>query len=385
MFNILTLNEISKKGLDLLSDNYSHSFNIQRPDAILVRSAKIKPSEISENLLAIARAGVGTNNIPIDFCTNNGIVVFNTPGANANAVNELVIAGIILSSRKISKGIEWVKSLKGEKNIPNLVEKYKSIFSGPEIKGKKIGIAGLGAIGKLVANSALNLGMQVFVFDPFVEKVDLNLSQPIQKIDSLEQLFSTCDYISLHIPYSDITHHMINESILEKAKPNIRLLNFSRGEIVDNQAILKFLKEKKLAGYVTDFPQSELIDVENVIAIPHLGASTPESEQNCAIMAVRQLVDYIEHGNIENSVNFPSVKMEISGPIRVCILHKNIPGMMNKISGLISSCEINIENIICKTKDAVSYSILDIDRHLPLSALSGLKNLSGLIRIRVIG
>ena len=310
MHNILCLNKISPLGTDRLGENYTYAAEIENPEGILVRSAAMHDMELPNSLLAIARAGAGVNNIPVEKCAEAGIVVFNTPGANANAVKELVLAALLLTSRKIVPAIEWAQTLKGTADISKQVEKGKSAFAGPEILGKKLGVIGLGAIGVLVANAAQTLGMQVYGFDPFLS-VDAawNLSSDIVKAASVDEIFEKCDYITIHVPLNDSTRGLIGADALKKVKKGVRVLNFSRGALVDTDAMLAALADGTVAAYATDFPDDALLGVENVIAIPHLGASTPESEDNCAVMAAEELKDYIENGNIRNAVNFPNISM----------------------------------------------------------------------------
>ncbi len=386
MYNILTLNNISKKGLDLFSDDYNYSADIKLPDAVLVRSQSMHEIDFDNNILAIARAGTGVNNIPVERCSENGIIVFNTPGANANAVKELVLAGLLLSSRRISSGIEWAQSLKGQGElVGKMVEKGKSSFAGPELKGKKLGVIGLGAIGVLVANAALHLGMEVFGYDPYIS-VDSawGLSSKVRHSLSIEKLFLNCDYITMHVPLSEDTKDMINSKSISLMKDGVRVLNFSRGGLVNNNDIIKAIKAGKVLSYVTDFPSDDLLDVDGVIAIPHLGASTPESEENCAVMAVNQLVDYLENGNITNSVNMPNISMAREDGIRICVLHKNIPNMISSVSGVLSSSGVNIENMRSKSKKDYAYAILDVTGDVNRDIIEKIYQINGVIRTRVI-
>ena len=386
MYNILTLNNISKKGLDLFSDDYNYSADIKLPDAVLVRSQSMHEIDFDNNILAIARAGAGVNNIPVERCSENGIIVFNTPGANANAVKELVLAGLLLSSRRISSGIEWAQSLKGQGElVGKMVEKGKSSFAGPELKGKKLGVIGLGAIGVLVANAALHLGMEVFGYDPYIS-VDSawGLSSKVRHSLSIEKLFLNCDYITMHVPLSEDTKDMINSKSISLMKDGVRVLNFSRGGLVNNNDIIKAIKAGKVLSYVTDFPSDDLLDVDGVIAIPHLGASTPESEENCAVMAVNQLMDYLENGNITNSVNMPNISMAREDGIRICVLHKNIPNMISSVSGVLSSSGVNIENMRSKSKKDYAYAILDVTGDVNRDIIEKIYQINGVIRTRVI-
>ncbi len=363
MYNIQTLNKIAACGTDLMDKSkYNIGEDISNPAAILVRSASMHEMEPGEDLIAIARAGAGTNNIPIDKCSEKGIVVFNTPGANANAVKELVIAALLISGRKVSAAIDWAKTLKGKGDeVGKLVEKGKSQFAGPEIKGKKLGVIGLGAIGALVANAAVNLGMEVYGADPYLSVVGaLHLSTKVKYVKSNKEIFENCDYITVHVPLTPDTKHMINAETISTMKKNVRILNFARGELVDDAAVIEALKNGGMASYVTDFPTDALIGADGVIALPHLGASTPESEDNCAVMACNQLMDYIENGNITNSVNLPNVSMAMTGDAKVFIIHKNIEGLINKISAVTAEAKINIDNMESKSKKDYAYTVLDV-------------------------
>ena len=387
MYNILTLNNISKAGLDRFSEEYVCGNDVSMPDAIMVRSASMHDMEINSRTVAIARAGAGVNNIPIDECSKTGVVVFNTPGANANAVKELVLAGLLLSSRKIVKGIEFAKTLKGNgDNTPKLIEKGKSQFAGPELRGKRLGVIGLGAIGILVANSARALGMDVYGYDPYISVNSAwGLSRTVKHAQSLDDIYSNCDYITVHVPLCKDTREMINKDAIDKMKDKVRLLNFSRAGLVDSKAILSGIEEGKIACYVTDFATDDLLCVDSVIAIPHLGASTPESEENCAKMAADELIDYLENGNIKNSVNLPEIFMpRIEGLKRLCVIHKNIPNMLNHITGALSSNHINIDNMLSKSKKDMAYAILDISSEVPTQAIESLAKIDGIIRIRLI-
>ena len=369
MYNIQTLNKIAHCGTDLMDKSkYNIGEDVSNPAAVLVRSASMHDMELSDSLLAIARAGAGTNNIPIEKCSEKGIVVFNTPGANANAVKELIVAGLLISSRKIPAAIDWAKTLKGQGDeVGKLVEKGKSQFAGPEIKGKKLGVIGLGAIGALVANAAVDLGMEVYGADPFLSVGGaLNLSTSVKyvktttDIKSCKEIFENCDYITLHAPATPDTKNMINAETIAMMKKNVRLLNFARGDLVDDKAVIEALKNGGMAAYVTDFPTDALIGVEGVIALPHLGASTPESEDNCAVMACQQVIDYIENGNIKNSVNLPNVSMNMTGDAKVCIIHRNVEGLITKISAVTAEAKVNIENMESKSKKDMAYTVLDV-------------------------
>ncbi len=385
MQKILTLNNISPLGLERLEpEKFTIGSDIAEPDGVIVRSASMHEMELPESLLAIARAGAGVNNIPLDACSERGIVVFNTPGANANAVKELVIAGLLISSRKVIPAIEWAKTLKGEGDkVGKLVEKGKSSFAGGEIKGKKLGVIGLGAIGALVANAAEKLEMDVYGYDPYLS-VDgaLKLSPTIHYVAKIDQIFAKCDYITLHLPLVPGTKNMINAETLAGMKDGVRIMNFARGGLVNNADMKAALASEKVAAYVVDFPDDEMLDVENVIAIPHLGASTPESEENCAVMAAKELRDYLRNGNIKHSVNFPDVSMPKSGSARVCVLHRNIPGILSLISGAFLGN--NIESQTNRSKGDYAYTLLDLANIPAADTLNKVKAIGGVIRVRMV-
>ncbi len=386
MYNILTLNKIAACGTDLLDRaKYSVSDDTAKPDAILVRSASMHEMELPDNLLAIARAGAGTNNIPIDKCSEKGVVVFNTPGANANAVKELVIAALFMSSRKIPASMEWIKTLKGKGDeVGKLVEKGKSQFAGPEIMGKKLGVIGLGAIGILVANAAAALGMDVYGADPFLSVENaLKLSGKVHYVKSNKEIYESCDYITLHVPLLPDTKGMIDAEAIASMKKTVRLLNFSRDALVDEKAVLDALASGGMACYVTDFATDALIGVPGVVALPHLGASTPESEDNCAVMAVKELADYIENGNIKNSVNLPNVEMAISGSAKICVIHKNAEGVINSLTAPVSAAGMNIENMISKSKKDYAYTCLDVSGD-STGIEEKLKAVNNVVAVRVI-
>ncbi len=386
MHKINCLNKISPVGTERFDENYEIVSEINDAQGVLVRSASMHDTTFSENLLAIARAGAGVNNIPIEDCSSKGIVVFNTPGANANAVKELVITALFLTSRKIIESTQWIKSLKGKgAEVPKLVEKGKSDFAGPEVLGKKLGVIGLGAIGILVANSAQDLGMEVYGYDPFLSvKSAWGLSNQIMRAKSLEDIFKNCDYITIHVPLVPDTRDLISEKSIAQMKDGARILNFSRGELVNSCDMIKALESGKISSYATDFPTDELIGVDGVIAIPHLGASTPESEDNCAMMAVDQIKDYLENGNIKNSVNLPSLSMPDSHCNRVCIIHKNMPNTIAAFTSACGSCGANIENMTSKSKGDIAYTVLDIDGTLSNECIENLKQSDAIIRIRII-
>ncbi len=382
--NIQTFNKISPFGLDILKDAGFEIDNGSDPVGAMVRSAKLHDEQFPNSLLAIARAGAGTNNIPVDRCASEGIVVFNTPGANANAVKELVLAGLLLSSRRVVQGIEWAKTLKGKGDeVGPAVEKGKSAFVGPEIKGKTLGIIGLGAIGVLVANAANHLGMKVVGYDPFLSiESAWNLTHSATRAKSIEEIYKTCDYITIHIPLNDETRGFINKKTIDMMKPGVRILNFARGDLVNAKDLIAALEEGKVASYVTDFPSDDVIGVDGVIAIPHLGASTPESEDNCAKMAAEELVDYIQNGNINHSVNMPNITLARQGNKRICVIHKNIPNMISQIAGALSG--INIENMLNKSKGEYAYSMLDVADCDDKAVNDILTAIEGVIRIRII-
>ncbi len=385
MFKVKTLNKIAKCGLDNFSANYNISETEENPDAIILRSFNMHEMELPASLKAVARAGAGTNNIPIDKCSEKGIVVFNTPGAIANAVKELAIAGILLASRKIAPAIEWAKTLEGQDDVAKLVEKGKSNFAGPEILGKTIGVIGLGAIGVMVANAANALGMKVVGYDPFLSvKAAWNISSHVSLCTDLKEIVATCDYISLHVPLNGETRGMINADLLSAAKPGIRILNFSRAELVDDDAIAAAIDAETVACYVTDFPNAKTVCMKNTVAIPHLGASTPESEDNCAIMAARQLVDFLENGNIVNSVNFPQCSMPRSAEYRLAIAHKNIPSMISAFTAAFADSGINIENMMNKSKGDLAFTLIDTNTNISDESLKKLEALEGVLRITLI-
>ena len=385
VMNILTLNKISACGTSRFdAAKYTVGDAVENPDGIMVRSAAMHEMELPASLAAIARAGAGVNNIPVDKCSEAGIVVFNTPGANANAVKELVIAGMLISSRKVIPAIEWARTLKGNGDaVPKMVEKGKSAYAGPEIKGKRLGVIGLGAIGILVANAAKSLGMEVYGYDPFLS-VDAawGLSRAIHHATSLDQIYAECDYITVHVPLTPDTREMINAQAFAAMKPGVRVLNFSRAELVNAADMKAALADGKVAAYVVDFPTEDVLDVENVIAIPHLGASTPESEDNCAVMAADELMDYLENGNITHSVNYPEVSVPRSTETRVCVLHRNIPNMLTQISGVLAADGTNIETMTNRSKKDYAYTILDVVGDVAEASLDKIQAVDGVIRVR---
>lgn len=384
MFNILTLNKIAKVGTGRLGDNYTCGDDVQNPDAVLVRSAAMHDMEFADNLLAIARAGAGTNNIPKEKCTEQGIVVFNTPGANANAVKELVIAGMLLASRKIKEGIDWEKTLKGNGDaVGKMVEKGKSQFVGPEIQGKTLGVIGLGAIGILVANSAVALGMNVVGFDPFMSVPNaLRLDPAVKLMKSNEDVMTNCDYLTIHVPLTPETKDLVDADMIAKMRDGVRILNFSRDGLVNSTALLEAVKSGKVAKYVTDFATDDILDEENIICMPHLGASTPESEDNCAVMACDQIKEYLENGNIINSVNYPAISLARTseGDTRFCVMHKNVPELLKKI---LSEIKGNVENMLSKSRGDYAYTIFDVAGS-DASDADKISAVDGVIRVRVI-
>ena len=387
MFEIKTYNKIAECGLEVFDkDKYTWSDDTETPDGAIVRSASLHDVEFPATLKAIARAGAGTNNIPVDKCAEQGIVVFNTPGANANAVKELVITGLLLSSRKIVPAIKWAESIKGNgAEVPKMVEKGKGAFVGPEIKGKALGVIGLGAIGVLVANAANHLGMKVYGYDPYLSVNSAwHLTHNAIHATDLKEIYEKCDYITVHVPLNAGTKEMINSESIAKMKDGVRILNFSRGELVNVPDILEALQSGKVASYVVDFPSDDILGADGVVAIPHLGASTPESENNCATMAAQELVDYLENGNIQNSVNMPNISMPKSGNYRICIIHKNVPTMLNQITGTVN---VNIENMLNKSRGDYAYTMLDIneeDDAKVIAVAKAIEAIADVIKVRVI-
>ena len=387
MYRIKTLNKISSVGLDTFDkEKYLIGDELSDENAILVRSAKLHDYDFPASLLAVARAGAGVNNIPIDRCSEQGIVVFNTPGANANAVKELVLCAMLMASRDVSGSIRWVhEQVEAGVDVSTVVEKGKSAFVGPEIYRKALGVVGLGAIGALVANVALSMGMDVYGYDPFLS-VDnaLRLDRHIHVVKDINELYKKSDYITLHISYNDKTHHMVDAQAISAMKQDVRVINLARGEIVDDDAMIAALDSGKVAAYVTDFPNNRLVNTPHVIAMPHLGASTPESEQNCAVMAAYELQDYLENGNIRRSVNMPETVLERSGVCRLCILHKNVPAMLANITTLLSKNNANVENLTNKSRGDYAYTIVDLGSQVEADVIEDVKNLDNVIRVRVI-
>ena len=388
MYRIKTLNKISSAGLDQLDKSrFQVGNDVENEDGILVRSAAMHDYVFPDALRAIARAGAGTNNIPIDRCSENGIVVFNTPGANANAVKELVIAALLIASRDILGGADWVQE---QAHTPNVdlaaaVEKGKSAFVGPELYRKTLGVIGLGAIGALVCNIALDLGMDVYGYDPFLS-VDaaLRLDRHVHVVKSVDELYKVSDYITIHVPYTNDTKDFINAEAISKMKGQVRVLNLARGGLVNDDDMIAALESDRVAKYVTDFPNDKIALVHNVIALPHLGASTPESEENCARMAADQLKDYLINGNIKNSVNLPNVHQDWSGISRVCLIHKNIPAMLTKITTILSDEGVNVENLTNKSKKDYAYTMVDLNGRIKDAVADELRAIPGMIRVRVI-
>ena len=388
MYRIKTLNKISSAGLDQLDKSrFQVGNDVENEDGILVRSAAMHDYVFPDALRAIARAGAGTNNIPIDRCSENGIVVFNTPGANANAVKELVIAALLIASRDILGGAEWVQE---QAHTPNVdlaaaVEKGKSAFVGPELYRKTLGVIGLGAIGALVCNIALDLGMDVYGYDPFLS-VDaaLRLDRHVHVVNNVDDLYKVSDYVTIHVPYNNDTKDFINAEAIRKMKGQVRVLNLARGGLVNDDDMIEALESGRVAKYVTDFPDDKIALVHNAIALPHLGASTPESEENCARMAADQLKDYLINGNIKNSVNLPNVHQDWSGICRVCLIHKNVPAMLTKITTILSNEGVNVENLTNKSKKDYAYTMVDLNSRIKDVVADELRAISGMIRVRVL-
>ena len=386
MYNIHCLNKISPKGTELLTEDYTTVDNLENAEGVLVRSAAMHDLELPQSLLAIARAGAGVNNIPLDKCAEQGIVVFNTPGANARSVMELALCGLFLSSRDIIGGINWVQSIKDQPGVAKLVEKGKSKFAGHEIYGKKLGIIGLGAIGGPLANRARKLGMDVCGHDPHISvEAAWHLDRHVQRVKTREEIYSTCDVITLHVPLVDGTRKMINAEALSKMKDGVIILNFARDLLVDDDAMAEALASGKVAKYVTDFPNDKTANMPGCIAIPHLGASTEESEDNCARMAVKQIMDYLENGNIVNSVNYPNCDMGVCQAAgRITILHRNIPNSLGRFTSAMAADNVNIAALMNKSRGEYAYTMLDFDQHPSQAVVDHLKQVEGVLRVRVI-
>ena len=386
MTKVNCLNPIAACGLDLFSDNYEIVDSMDNADAVLVRSAAMHDLDLPDSLAAIARAGAGVNNIPLDKCAEKGIVVFNTPGANANGVKEIVVAGLLLASRDLMGGYNWVKENAADPDIAKKVEKQKKQYAGNEIQGKKLGVIGLGAIGAKVANIAFRLGMEVYGYDPYVS-VDAAwaLSRHIKHITNVEDIYKECDYITIHVPALPSTKGMLNKEAFAMMKDGVRILNFARDTLVNDADMIEALASGKVAKYVTDFPNPAVAGVDNVITLPHLGASTEESEDNCAVMAVKQIADFMENGNIKNSVNYPACDAGVcETAARVAICHKNIPDMLTRFTGVFSSKSVNIANMVSKSKGDWAYTILDVDAAIDDASKTELEAVEGVVKVRVI-
>lgn len=387
MFRIKTMNKIAQVGLNQFPADYQVGDSVEGEEGILVRSAKLHDYPFPDTLWGIARAGAGTNNIPVAECAQKGIVVFNTPGANANGVKELVLAALLMASRDLVGGVEWVKAQAAtpDTDVAAAVEKGKSAFVGPELYRKTLGVIGLGAIGALVANAALSLGMEVYGYDPFLS-VDtaLRLDRHVHVVKDVAELYRVSDYVTIHVPYTPDTRHTINADTIAQMKDGVRVVNLARGELVDDAAMMAALESGKVARYVTDFPNNTITLAPNVVPIPHLGASTPESEDNCAIMAAQQLRDFLENGNIKNSVNFPNVEMERSGVQRLCIIHRNIPAMLANITAQLSGDGVNVENMTNKSRGDFAYTLVDVGSQVEESVIDDIRAIDGIIRVRVI-
>ncbi|WP_101876323.1 phosphoglycerate dehydrogenase [Lachnoclostridium edouardi] len=386
MKKIYCLNGISKYGTDLLTEDYSLTDHMEEAEGVLVRSAAMHEMELPDTLMAVARAGAGVNNIPLEKCAEEGVVVFNTPGANANGVKELAVAGLLLASRDIVGGITWCQSIKDDPNIAKTVEKGKKAFAGNEIKGKKLGVIGLGAIGAEVANAAAGLGMEVYGYDPFISvNAAWMLSRSVKHITSVDTIYQECDYITVHVPLLDSTKGMINKETMKEMKDGVVILNFARDLLVNDDDMAEALNSGKVKKYVTDFPNPKSANMAGTIVIPHLGASTEESEDNCAKMAVEQLMDYLENGNIKNSVNFPACDMGVKkSASRVAVLHRNIPNMIGQISSTLASENINISDMTNKSRDKYAYTLLDLEQKPEESVVEKLNSITGVLRVRVL-
>lgn len=385
MYNIQTLNKISAVGTDIFDKTkYAISDAPENPDAIMVRSAKMHDMTFGSNLLAIARAGAGVNNIPVERCAEEGICVFNTPGANSNAVKELAICALLLASRKITEAAAWAASLKGTEDALKTVEGGKSKFAGPEIMGKTLGIIGLGAIGGKIANAAVALGMNVIGFDPYLSvNAALHLDPSVKVVTEINDIYKNSDYISIHVPYTPDTKNTIDSEQIAIMKDGVRLINLARGELINSEAVIKAIADGKVAKYVTDFADDIVLGEENVIVLPHLGASTPESEDNCAIMAANELIDYIENGNIKNSVNLPNASMNAVGT-KVCVIHKNVPALIAAMTSEVGNAGLNIENMVNASKKDFAYTMMDVIGDVNDSIVNAITAIDGVIKVRVI-
>lgn len=386
MFEIQTMNAISPSGIEVLEKKGCRvGPEVEQPQALLIRSADLHEYAFPPQLLAIGRAGAGTNNIPVDACTEQGIVVFNSPGANAEAVKEQELCSMVMASRDVLGSIDWVKSIahRGEE-IPTLVEKGKSNFAGPELLGKTLGVIGLGATGALVANAALDLGMTVYGYDPFMSvNAAWRLSRDVIHADGIDDIFQNSDYISLNVPYTESTHHLLDAAAFQKMRPGVRIINESRAEVVDDEAMTEALKSGKVGKYVTDFPNQTILQAPNVIAMPHLGACTPESEDRCAVMAARELYDYLRNGNIKNSVNLPDVSLSRMGVCRLCVIHHNVPKMINRILDRLG-VDVNVEHMINKPRDAYAYTMVDLGSPIDEATAESIRSMDHVLRVRVI-
>ncbi len=380
------MNKIAQQGIDELADRgLTVNADAENPDGLLIRSAKLHDEVFGDKLLAIARAGVGTDNVPVARCTEEGIAVFNTAGANAEAVKELALCGLILASRDIVGGIQWVASLEGTEGIAKAVEKGKGAYVGPEINGKTLGVIGLGAIGSLVANAAAELGMTVYGYDPYMS-VDAawRLNSVVKHAADIDTIYRECDYIMVQVHYNDSTRHMLNADALAKMKDGVRLINFARGELVDDAALLAAIESGKVARYVTDFPNDTLVGKPGIVAIPHLGASTPESEEKCAVMAAQELADYLYNGNVKNGVNLPNVRLERAGVARLTVIHRNVPRMINRFLDLIGEENINVEHMINKPNGDIAYTIIDTGSDISAAIEEKISAMDEVMRVRVI-
>lgn len=386
MFEIQTMNAISPSGIEVLEKKGCRvGPEVEQPQALLIRSADLHEYAFPPQLLAIGRAGAGTNNIPVDACTEQGIVVFNSPGANAEAVKEQELCSMVMASRDVLGSIDWVKSIahRGEE-IPTLVEKGKSNFAGPELLGKTLGVIGLGATGALVANAALDLGMTVYGYDPFMSvNAAWRLSRDVIHADGIDDIFQNSDYISLNVPYTESTHHLLDAAAFQKMRPGVRIINESRAEVVDDEAMTEALKSGQVGKYVTDFPNQTILQAPNVIAMPHLGACTPESEDRCAVMAARELYDYLRNGNIKNSVNLPDVSLSRMGVCRLCVIHHNVPKMINRILDRLG-VDVNVEHMINKPRDAYAYTMVDLGSPIDEATAESIRSMDHVLRVRVI-
>ncbi|MDE6664951.1 MAG: phosphoglycerate dehydrogenase [Ruminococcus sp.] len=385
MYNIQTLNKISAIGTDIFDKSkYTVSDSPENPDAIMVRSAKMHDMQFNDNLLAIARAGAGVNNIPVERCAEEGICVFNTPGANSNAVKELAICALLLASRKITEAAAWAASLKGTPDAPKTVEGGKSKFAGPEILGKTLGIIGLGAIGGKIANTAVALGMKVIGYDPYLSvSAAVQLDSSVKVVTDINDIYKNSDYITIHMPYTPQTKNTIDAEQIAMMKDGVRLINLARGELINSEAVVKAIADGKVAKYVTDFADDVVLGVDDVIVLPHLGASTPESEDNCAVMAANELIDYIENGNIRNSVNLPNASMAATGT-KVCVIHRNVPSLISAITKAVGDEGLNIENMVNASKKDFAYTIMDVIGDVTDAVADDIKAIDGIIRVRVI-